>query len=139
MSPRPFLALLCFALAACPSGKESPPSRQPSGRPSAAPTTQAPAPSPTPSATAPAVPSGANDVKETNDLYSFAYSWPAAAGNIPALAQRLEGQLEKSKRELIANANKGRAQSESNGFPYNPNYFSEKWKVIANLPRWLSL
>jgi hypothetical protein len=135
MSPRPFLALLCFALAACPSGKEAPPS----GRPSAAPATPLPTPAPTPSASATATPAGANDVKETNDLYSFSYSWPAAAGNIPALAQRLESQLETSKKDLIANADKGKEESESNGFPYNPHYFSEKWKVVADLPHWLSL
>jgi hypothetical protein len=134
MSPRPFLALLCFALAACPSGRESPPSGPPSAGPSAAAT-----PQPTASATATAVPAGANEVKETNDLYSFSYSWPAAAGNIPALAQRLESELEQSKKELVANADKGREESESNGFPYNPHYFSEKWKVVANLPHWLSL
>jgi hypothetical protein len=137
MKLRPFLPLLCLALAACPSGKESPPS----GRPTAAPSLAAPAPQPTATATAKvtAAPSGANAVKETNDLYSFAYTWPAAAGNIPALAQQLEGELDKRKADLIANANKGKAQSESNGFPYNPHYFSEKWKVVANLPHWLSL
>ena len=133
MSPRSFLPLLCLALWGCPSGNESPPSAAPS---SAATT---PAPKPTATATASATPSGANDVKETNDLYSFSYSWPAAAGNIAPLAQRLEGDLEKRKRDLIDDANKGKEEAESNGFPYNPHYFSEKWKVVANLPHWLSL
>jgi len=135
MSRRRLLPLLCLAIAGCQGGSESPPTEKPSATASARQAT----PQPTPTATATAAPSGANDVKETNDLYSFAYSWPAAAGNIPALAQRLEGQLEKSKRDLIANANKGKEESESNGFPYNPHYFSEKWKVVANLPHWLSL
>jgi hypothetical protein len=132
MRLRPFLPLLCLALAACPSGRESPPSDAPSAA-------ATPTPQPTPSPSAIAAPAGANDVKETNDLYSFSYSWPAAAGNIPALAQRLEGELEQSKKDLIANADKGKEESESNGFPYNPHYFSEKWKVVANLPHWLSL
>jgi hypothetical protein len=135
MSLRSFLPLLCLALAGCWRGSESPPSGQPSATASTAPAT----PQPTPSATATATPAGANEVKETNDLYSFSYSWPAAAGNIPPLAQRLEGELEASKKELIANADKGKDESESNGFPYNPHYFSEKWKVVANLPHWLSL
>jgi len=139
MSLRPFLPLLCLALTACPSGKESPPSEQPSASATASASTGAPAPPPTPPAKPSTAPSGANAVKESNDLYSFAYTWPAAAGNIPALAQRLEGELDKSKAELIASANKGKEQSESTGFPYNPHYFSEKWKVVANLPRWLSL
>ncbi|MBO0749726.1 MAG: DUF4163 domain-containing protein [Porphyrobacter sp.] len=145
MSRRPFLPLLCLALASCGGGNEASPSGQPSEQPSATASTPAstapatPQPTPSASATATPAPSGPNDVKETNDLYSFAYSWPAAAGNIPALAKRLEGELEKSKRELIANANKGKAQAESNGFPYNPHFYSEKWKVVANLPHWLSL
>jgi len=134
MRLRPFLPLLCLALAACPSGRESPPS----GRPSA-PATPAPPPKPSTTAKAAGTPSGANAVKETNDLYSFAYTWPAAAGNIPALAQRLEGELAKSKTGLLENATKGKEQSDSNGFPYNPHYFSEKWKVVADLPHWLSL
>ncbi len=132
MSLRPFPPLLCLALAACQGGNDSPAPPQPSA-------TASPTPATTASATATATPTGANEVKETNDLYSFTYSWPAAAGNIPALAQRLEVQLEKSKRDLIANANKGKEESEGNGFPYNPHYFSEKWKVVANLPNWLSL
>ncbi|MGZ3259309.1 MAG: DUF4163 domain-containing protein, partial [Croceibacterium sp.] len=136
MSPRVLLPLVCIALASCRGGSESPPTPQSSATPSGRVVTP---PQPTAPPPASAAPSGANDVKETNDLYSFAYSWPAAAGNIPALAQRLEGDLDKSKRELIANANKGKAESDSNGFPYNPHYFSEKWKVVANLPHWLSL
>lgn len=134
MSPRWSLPVVFLALAGCPSGREAPPSGPPSAAPSATPT-----PTPSASASASAVPSGANEVKETNDLYSFAYAWPAAAGNIPALAQRLEDQLEKSKQGLIAEADKGKEEAESNGFPYNTYYFSEKWKVVANLPNWLSL
>ena len=132
MSLRSFSPLLCLALAACQGGDESPATPEPSATATATAT-------PTASASASATPAGANAVKETNDLYSFSYSWPAAAGNIPALAQRLEAQLEKSKRDLIANANQGKEESEGNGFPYNPHYFSEEWKVVANLPDWLSL
>jgi hypothetical protein len=127
--------LLCVALAACTNG-DSPPTPTPSASATASATAT---PSPTPTATATATPAGANSVKEQNDLYSFSYSWPAAAGNIPALARQLEGQLEQSKRDLLASAQKGKEQSDSNGFPYNPNYYSETWKVVANLKRWLSL
>ena len=136
MSLRLFPPLLCLVLAACQGGDDSPAPPQPSATASASvsPTATASA-----SASATAIPAGANEVKETNDLYSFTYSWPAAAGNIPALAQRLERQLEKSKRDLIADATKGKEESEGNGFPYNPHYFSEKWAVVANLPHWLSL
>jgi hypothetical protein len=128
------LPLACLILTACPGRNDTPaPAPSPSVAPSSTPA------SPTPTASATAAPAGANTVKEQNDLYSFAYSWPAAAGNIAPLAQQLESQLEKSKRDLIESAQKGKAASDSNGFPYNPNYYSETWKVIANLPRWLSL
>lgn len=131
MSLRPFPPLLCLVLAACHGGSDSP-APQPSATATAAPAATA-------TASSTAAPTGANEVKETNDLYSFAYSWPAAAGNIPVLAERLETQLEKSKRDLIDSANKGKEEAESNGFPYNSYYFSEKWKVVANLPHWLSV
>lgn len=130
------LPLACLVLTACPGKNDSAPVPTPS--PSAAATAVA-TPSPTPAASASATPAGANSVKEQNDLYSFSYSWPAAAGDIPALAKQLESQLEKSKQDLIASAQKGKAESDSNGFPYNPNYYSETWKVVASLPRWLSL
>ncbi len=133
---RRFLPLLCLTLAACTAGSDS--GQKPTATASAAATATAePTPNATPSPTG--APAGANSVKEQNDLYSFSYSWPAAAGNIPALAQQLEAELEKSKQELIASAQKGKEESESNGFPYNPHYYSEDWKVVANLPRWLSL
>jgi hypothetical protein len=128
------LPLACLILTACPGKNDTP-----TPAPSASPAPSATIASPTPTASATATPAGANSVKEQNDLYSFSYSWPAPAGNIAPLAQQLEGQLEKSKQDLIASAQKGKAASDSNGFPYNPNYYSETWKVIANLPRWLSL
>lgn len=130
------LPVACLLLTACPGKNDSPPTPTPSASAAATATAH---PTPTASASATATPAGANSVKEQNDLYSFAYSWPAAAGNIPALAKQLEGELEKSKQDLVASAQKGKAESDSNGFPYNPNYYSETWKVVANLPRWLSL
>jgi hypothetical protein len=134
---RPLAPLLCVSLVACTNNGDSPPTPTPSA--SAASNATAATPSPTPTASATATPAGANSVKEQNDLYSFSYSWPAAAGNIPALAKQLEGELEKNKQDLVASAQKGKDESDSNGFPYNPNYYSETWKVVANLPRWLSL
>jgi hypothetical protein len=135
---RRFLPLACLALTACPGKNDSAQAPAPSPSVSTSATAVA-SPAATASASATATPAGANSVKEQNDLYSFSYSWPAAAGNIPALARRLEAELEKSKQDLIANAQKGKEQSDSNGFPYNPHYYAEDWKVIANLPHWLSL
>ena len=135
---RPCLPLACLVLTACSAKNDSPPAPKPSAS-AAATSTAHPAPTPTASASATATPAGANSVKEQNDLYSFSYSWPAAAGNIAPLAKQLEAGLEKSKQDLLASAQKGKEESDSNGFPYNPNYYSETWKVVANLPRWLSL
>jgi len=134
---RRFLLLLCLTLAACRGGGHS--ATGPTATPSATPSAATATPTPTASASATATPAGANSVKEQNDLYSFSYSWPAPAGNIPALARRLEGELERHKQELIVSAQKGKQESDSNGFPFNPHYYSEDWKVVANLPHWLSL
>lgn len=134
---RRFLPLVCLTLAACTGNGDS--AGNPTGTPSDTASATAAQPSPTASASPTAAPAGANSVKEQNDLYSFSYSWPAAAGDIQPLAQQLETRLEKSKQDLIANAQKGKEESESNGFPYNAHYFSEDWKVVADLSRWLSL
>jgi hypothetical protein len=135
---RRILPLLCLTLAACRGGGGDSTSA-PSATPSATAAATADRPTPTASASATATPAGANSVKEQNDLYSFSYSWPAAAGNIPALARRLEDELEQHKQELVVSAQKGKQESDSNGFPFNPHYYSEDWKVVANLPHWLSL
>jgi len=78
-------------------------------------------------------------VSEDNDLYQFKYAYPAAAGGIPALAAHLDAARDKAKATLIAESNDDRAQAKANDYPYRPHSFGEEWKVVADLPGFLSL
>ena len=82
---------------------------------------------------------GALSVDEETELYSFEYAYPAEAGAISALARQLNADLTERREELITNAREGMEQAEDSGFPYNAYSFSKEWKVVADLPGWLSL
>jgi hypothetical protein len=132
-SIRPVLLLTVCLLAACSKQKEQTPqslasSAAPQPSVAAAPTTVA--------STAPGVP---RSVKESNDLYDFEYSYPAAAGGIPALKAILDAELTKQKSELIANAKDQRVEAKKNDYPYNALGDWVEWKVVTDLPAWLSL
>ncbi len=110
---------------------------------------ESPAPQPTVSATAvpsqPAViptsaPVGqARSVKEANDRYDFEYAYPAAAAAIPALKAKLDADLAQQRAELVAEAKEGKDDAKQGGFPYNPHSRMMDWKVVTDLPRWLSM
>ena len=81
----------------------------------------------------------AKSVEEDSDLYSYAFSYPAAVGAIPRLAAVLQQRADTAKGELVAEAKAARAESEAGGFPFNPHSYSAEWQVVADLPGWLSL
>lgn len=91
------------------------------------------------SATAQAVAGEAKAVEEENDLYSFAYAYPAEVGALPALVADLDRDAEESKAQLIEESEEDRASAQENDYPYRAHSFSREWKVVANLPRYLSL
>lgn len=131
----PLLLLPLLALAAC---------KQEAGAPiaKAAATPAALAPNPAPAASAPvAVKAGgaAREVSEQNDLYSFDFAYPAEAGAIPGLKAWLDGEIDKQRAKLVAEAKEGRAEAKQGGFPYNAYYHATGWQVVTDLPGWLSL
>ncbi|WP_338444933.1 DUF4163 domain-containing protein [Pelagerythrobacter marensis] len=81
----------------------------------------------------------ASAVKEENDLYSFAYSYPAEAGRIPELAAMLDERRESAKAALESQASDDREQAQANDYPYRPHSYSQEWKVVADTPGYLSL
>lgn len=98
------------------------------------------APAPSVAATqAPAATGGARNEQESNALFEFEYSYPAAAGAIPALKAQLDVELDKEKAELATNAREQQAESKKNGYPFNPLGSWTAWKVVTDLPGWLSL
>ena len=121
---------LAGALAAC-NGE-----REPEPRPTASPT-QSPTPTATPSA--PAISSGARAVAEETDDFLFEYSYPVEAGRIAELATLLDIWLEQRREELARESVEARRDARADGFPYNKHSYTAEWKVVAELPGWLSL
>ncbi len=128
-----------LGLAACsPSSPEAPAAGAGSDA-AAPPSSAAPALGAAPAAAATALPVAARSLKEENDLYVFAFAYPAAAGAIPALKARLDADLAEQRAGLVATAKEQRAAARKEGFPYNPLGRWTEWKVVTDLPAWLSL
>lgn len=96
-------------------------------------------PTPTVTATATASSSGARSVAEETDDFLFEYSYPAEAGRIVELASLLDIQLEQRREELASESATARREARQNGFPYNKHSYTAEWKVVADLPGWVSL
>lgn len=124
--------LLAFLLAACSKQAQETPATLASGG------TPAPkiAAAAEPSAAAPGV---ARHEEQSTELFDFEYGYPAAVGAIPKLKAELDADLAKQKAELIASAKEQQAEAKKQGFPYNPLGNWTAWKVVTDLPGWLSL
>lgn len=125
--------LSALALGACSAGDD------PSAAPSAGATGSTMAVPPARAEAAAQIPVTAREVHEDNALYQFDYSYPASAGAIPALKALLDSDLEKARTELKAEAGEGQKLAMEGGFPFNPYSHSVEWKVVTDLPGWLSL
>ncbi len=97
-----------------------------------------PTPSPTASATATAS-NGARAVAEETDDFLFEYSYPAEAGRIVELASLLDVDLAEQREDLAAQSAAARRDARQEGFPYNKYSYTAEWKVVSDLPGWLSL
>lgn len=82
---------------------------------------------------------GARSVAEETDDFLFEYAYPAEAGRIPELAAILDGRLDRQRAELAAEAEQARRDARQEGFPYNKHSYTAEWKVVTDLPGWLSL
>ncbi len=82
---------------------------------------------------------GARAVVEETDDFLFEYSYPAEAGNIPALAAMLDGRLARARSELSMQAADGREAASDDGFPYNKYSTEVVWQVVTDLPGYLSM
>jgi len=126
------------ALAGCNGGAEK--ADEPAETPAPAQSEiAAPEGEPTPPALAERASNGARTVSEETDDFLLEYSYPEQAGRIPELGTLLDGRLEEQRSELARTAAEARRDARSDGFPYNKHSYSAEWKVVADLPRWLSL
>lgn len=130
---RTFASLtLALALAGCSGNAPAEPTATATAAPGEA------AVSPTPPYP-PAVKAAAVKVSEDNDLYEFDYSYPAQAAAIPALKAQLDADMARKKAEVLKDATEGKKDATENDYPFHPYSNSTEWKVVTDLPGWLSL
>ncbi|MEO6041959.1 MAG: DUF4163 domain-containing protein [Croceibacterium sp.] len=132
---RQYVGVLALVVAACKPGDGA-------QAPTPAPTPSAsvrPAPSATARATASATSNGARSVAEETDDFMFEYAYPKEAGRIPELAAVLDTKLARTRADLVAEATAARRETRAAGFPYNKHSTVVKWKVVSDLPEWLSM
>lgn len=122
--------MLASAVVACNGGDEPAPGPA-----------ESPTESPTPDATSSAgtASNGARAVAEETDDFLFEYSYPGEAGRIAELAALLDIWLEQRRSELAREAVEARREARAEGFPYNKHSYLAEWKVVSELPEWLSL
>jgi hypothetical protein len=84
-------------------------------------------------------PGGGREVKDSNELFGFGYAYPDAAGAIPGLQAVLDRRLEETRASLAAESRDDRREAKKGDFPYRPHASDTTWKVVADLPSWLSL
>jgi hypothetical protein len=117
-----------LALGACKQeAPASPPAASPGAKPSAS------------AAAAPAPAGQARSVKDANDRDEFAYAYPAAADALPALKAKLDADLAAQRAELVEGANEGAESAKQGDYPYHPYSRMLDWKVVTDLPNWLSM
>ena len=94
---------------------------------------------PTATASASAAKGGARAVAVTNDQMEFSYAYPAAAGAEPELKKLLDTKLDAAKAEITASVKEAQDDAKANDYPYRPHSLNIDWRVVADLPGWLSL
>lgn len=84
-------------------------------------------------------PPTAGEVRLSNDLVEFQYSYPSEAAAIPSLKAWLDEDLAKRRVALMADARAARADAQANDYPFRPYGLGHDWQVVTQLSGWLSL
>jgi len=88
---------------------------------------------------APAPPARPFSVAEKTALLEFAYSYPAQAAAIPAIADKLKRAMARDKADALAMAKEDSAAAKQSGFPFHAHSLETHWTVTADTPRFLAL
>ena len=78
-------------------------------------------------------------VELKTDLAEFDFSWPAEVAAIPELVERLRGEMDKAKAELIAGAEKDKAYRAMEGIDFHAHSASTGYVTAGQSSRLLSL
>ena len=84
-------------------------------------------------------PAEALSLKESNELYEFAYAYPAEAAAIPALKALLDADLAEARAKIATQAREGRDMAKDEGFPFHPWSSTHDWRLVTAIPGWVSL
>ncbi|EIZ78964.1 hypothetical protein WSK_2507 [Novosphingobium sp. Rr 2-17] len=76
---------------------------------------------------------------EKNDLFEFRYAYPAAAQALAPLKTLFDRKLDAAKADLVASSTSDRNDASKDGYPYRMHSLETEWKVVADLPDFLSL
>jgi Deacetylase PdaC len=132
------VSILCAGVLAACSNERAAPAAQPSGSTEGLATPAAPVTA-APSSAAVVTAVAARKVEEATELIDFEYVYPAAAGAIPALKARFDADLAKKRADLVREATAARAEAKQGGFDFHAYGYWLDWRVVADLPDWLSL
>ena len=133
------VVLIAVALLAACNSEEPPPTATATSSANSSSASVSTGPGTSASATASASGSGASAVKESSDLFEFDYSYPAAAGRIPALKAWLDTERTKARGQLIEDATAGRAEAKDSGFEYHAYASGRAWEKVTETPHFLTL
>jgi hypothetical protein len=78
-------------------------------------------------------------VKASTPLYKFTYSYPAAAASQLLVRAILDRDLIHTRATIMRDAARDRIEAQRNHFPFHPYESQTEWKVVTDLPGWLSL
>jgi len=81
----------------------------------------------------------ASEVKESNDLVEFAYSYPSEAAQIPKLAAWLDNDRATKRNALVTAARRDQDAAKKEGFPYRAHSHLQKWQRVTTTRRFVSL
>lgn len=81
----------------------------------------------------------AYSVEQETERFQFAYAWPAAAAAEPALAAYLAKKADAMLAEVRGEADEEWDAAKGEDWVSRQHSASEEWKVVADLPRFLSL
>ena len=118
-------------LAGCSGGKQ-PPGEIASTGASLAPAETSASPSRPAALAEPTVPHAA-------PAFEFGYQYPAAVRVIPALRLILDGEQKAVRASIASQAEQAREDARASGFPFHTYIYTKTWRVVTDLPGWLSL
>jgi hypothetical protein len=79
------------------------------------------------------------DIHVSTPVYEFEYTYPEAAGRIPALKAWLDKDAATQQARIAAEGREGFKEAKSDRRDYVPYDAETTWQVVTDLPDWLSL